>query len=499
MRPDTLPPAYFKFIVETGPIPLRVLEQVKASNRGLAVDVGALSQVYTKLAPAGARPIADILQDLATRAYGPGAPAALPPILPCAILHPQNAHCHHQWVETFLNAAKRSLPLYTSLTFVPLFVLRFWHFVRHPVDSVLRSVWSIGRSTSFLSSFVSLYMFLICMQRRAFLRDHRSAYWLAGFAASWTILLEQKSRRSELALYVLPRAIDSLLQTLQDRKLLAAVPHGEKALFCAGMSLLMFYREFHAETMSPLLRRLLNFFVPTFKSLPKELPHTLQEAHTVATAAVTANAAAAAPSVGAPADSPASGDGCVLSRGDSDGLSTASIDGVIPLPSPGVSLSREQSLSQVAFLPSLPPFISNSRAPPRDHSPATASASPSPNGFSPDPCCAPGDSPVPDLVQVLVQPVVQLPTAVSAPTKNGVCALPCVVEPPGADDAEEAADAAIGAAAAAPSDRDPSPAAQGYVEKEVAVIEERVETAATTQTSQNETKQQQKKQKGRKK
>lgn len=36
----------------------------------------------------------------------------------------------------------------------------------------------------------------------------------AGFLASLSLLLEKKSRRSELALYVLPRALDSLFLTL---------------------------------------------------------------------------------------------------------------------------------------------------------------------------------------------------------------------------------------------------------------------------------------------
>jgi hypothetical protein len=37
---------------------------------------------------------------------------------------------------------------------------------------------------------------------------------LAGFVASLSLLMEKKSRRSELALYVMPRALDSLFLTL---------------------------------------------------------------------------------------------------------------------------------------------------------------------------------------------------------------------------------------------------------------------------------------------
>ena len=347
MRPDTLPAAYFKFIVDTGPIPLKVLDAVKANNRGLPVDLPSLEAVCSKLAPAGSKPATQILAELAAKAYGPGAPANMPPIIPCSLLHPHNPLCSHQWLETFVNTAKRTLPLYLTLTFVPMFVLRFWAVVRHPVDSLLRGCWSVTKSTSFLSSFVSLYMFLICMQRRAVTQDHRAIYWIAGFISSWTILLEQKSRRSELALYVLPRTLDSLIMTMQHRKLLSTTPHAEKLLFCLGMSSMMYYREFHSDTMSPLLKRVLNFFVPSYKSLPKE--HTADQAISPAQS---------------PAQHAVGGADAQMQRCNSDGLSASSIDGVIPLPQAGISLSREQSASQFGSGSNLalPSFIANSTA-----------------------------------------------------------------------------------------------------------------------------------------
>lgn len=74
-------------------------------------------------------------------------------------------------------------------------------------------------------------------------RDSRFFYWWAGLLASWAILLERKPRRAELALYVLPRAVDSLFQILRDHKLLASVPHGETLLFAGSMATLMYFYE----------------------------------------------------------------------------------------------------------------------------------------------------------------------------------------------------------------------------------------------------------------
>jgi hypothetical protein len=125
---------------------------VKANNRGLPIDMSVVKAVYEKFAPKAAvtAPIEGILAKLATDVYGPSASALMPPLMPCSILHPHNAHCHHQWAETFINAAKRTMPIYLTLTFVPMAVLRFWLLIKHPVDQIQRGLWSVAKSTSFI-------------------------------------------------------------------------------------------------------------------------------------------------------------------------------------------------------------------------------------------------------------------------------------------------------------------------------------------------------------
>jgi len=362
MRPETLPAAYWKFIVDTGPIPIPILDASRANCRGLPIQIPAVQACINKVATEKVKQLAKqgaqvaygeggverVLRPLAEYAYGKGASPALPPSLPCAILHSHNPYCTVQWLETFINGVKRVAPVYTSITFVPMVVLRFWTLVKHPVESILKGLWSVSRSTMFLSSFVTLYMFLICARQRITIYDHRAVYWLAGFISSWTILFEQKSRRSELALYVLPRAIDSWVMTMQDRKLLANIPHGEKGLFALGMAALMYYREFHPECMSPLLRRLLNFFVPTSKSVTST-SHAGSDADSVKMK--TMEAAAMMPST----HSMSVADGALTSSGVANGCDSPSrsmirseSDQFIPLPSAGIPLSREQSIEDAA-------------------------------------------------------------------------------------------------------------------------------------------------------
>lgn len=59
------------------------------------------------------------------------------------------------------------------------------------------------------------------------MKDHKLVYWFAGGLAALSVLLEKKARRRELALYVLPRAGESLWYILVNRHLLPDIRNAE--------------------------------------------------------------------------------------------------------------------------------------------------------------------------------------------------------------------------------------------------------------------------------
>lgn len=73
---------------------------------------------------------------------------------------------------------------------------------------------------------------VICLQRKVATKDHKLVYFFAGATAALSALIEKKSRRSELALYTLPRAGDSLWHILVNRNLIPNIKHAEVSLFC---------------------------------------------------------------------------------------------------------------------------------------------------------------------------------------------------------------------------------------------------------------------------
>ena len=79
----------------------------------------------------------------------------------------------------------------------------------------------------FLNIFLVQFKAVICMHRKIASKDHKLVYWVAGALSALSVLLEKKARRSELALYVLPRAGESLWYILVNRHLLPDVKNAE--------------------------------------------------------------------------------------------------------------------------------------------------------------------------------------------------------------------------------------------------------------------------------
>lgn len=65
------------------------------------------------------------------------------------------------------------------------------------------------------------------MHRKVASKDNKLVYWIAGGLSALSVLLEKKARRGELALYVLPRAGDSLWYILVNRHLLPDIKNAE--------------------------------------------------------------------------------------------------------------------------------------------------------------------------------------------------------------------------------------------------------------------------------
>jgi len=251
MRPESLPKSYQDFIQKTGPVARPVYKAVRDCCRGCGVDVASLSAfLASKKDPNFVK-----LKEF-------------PSIIPCSIIHPDMNSCLAQNANAAAATFRKTFPLYFSLTFVPFVVLRLQKFRDAPVRTCWLAVKGAVRSTSFLSAFVGLFQAVICLHRKVATKDHKLVYWVAGGISALSVLIEKKARRGELALYVLPRAGDSLWYILVNRHFLPDIKNAEVALFCACMGGIMYYLEHEPDTMAPFLRNLIRRFLASKISNP---------------------------------------------------------------------------------------------------------------------------------------------------------------------------------------------------------------------------------------
>nr|CAD1835050.1 unnamed protein product [Ananas comosus var. bracteatus] len=218
MRPESLPKSYQDFIQKTGPVAEPVYKAVRECCRGGPVDIVALSTYLSNKKGSGSLKLTEY-----------------PAIIPCSIIHPDSSSCLAHNATAFSATFRKTFPLYFSLTFVPFVVLRLQKFLESPALTCWRAAVGAVRSTTFLSAFVSIFQGAICLHRNVAIKDHKLVYWFAGGLAALSVLLEKKARRGELALYVLPRAGDSLWYILINRHLFPDIKNAEVALFCLCM------------------------------------------------------------------------------------------------------------------------------------------------------------------------------------------------------------------------------------------------------------------------
>ncbi|XP_010274495.1 PREDICTED: uncharacterized protein LOC104609811 [Nelumbo nucifera] len=251
MRPESLPKSYQDFIQKTGPVAEPVYKAVRDSCRGCSVDVAALSAYLSNRKEPGTVKLEEH-----------------PSIIPCSIIHPDINSCLVHNANAASATFRKTFPLYFSLTFVPFVVLHLQKFMESPARTCWHAVKGAVRSTTFLSAFVGIFQAVICLHRKVASRDHKLVYWVAGGLSALSVLLEKKARRGELALYVLPRAGDSLWYILVNRHLLPDIKNAEVALFCMCMGGIMYYLEHEPDTMAPFLRGLIRRFLASRISNP---------------------------------------------------------------------------------------------------------------------------------------------------------------------------------------------------------------------------------------
>jgi len=167
--------------------------------------------------------------------------------------------------------------MYGALHVLPMLIFGRKAFIKAPFKMFLRSFKGTVRSSTFLGVFVFIYQSLLCMKTQGYnskwaqkymstaMREglfmSRASWWLVGAMCGWALLVEDERRRTELTMYVLPRALESAWFMLRGKGVLPFIPGGDSLFCAAGMGMVMSTYQCDPEHLSSFLRRVLFQFI----------------------------------------------------------------------------------------------------------------------------------------------------------------------------------------------------------------------------------------------
>ena len=133
----------------------------------------------------------------------------------------------------------RALPVYLRVYVLPLLVFRMRDILRAPGRSLYLTAFSIARSTVFLASCGTACWSSACLLTNYLHSPTSFNALVAGWLCGSAVLIEKKSRRIELALYVLAQAVPAAFRCLHDWGYVPRIRHADAAVFVGSIAVIM--------------------------------------------------------------------------------------------------------------------------------------------------------------------------------------------------------------------------------------------------------------------
>ncbi|KAH8092537.1 hypothetical protein BXZ70DRAFT_898184 [Cristinia sonorae] len=287
MRPETLPPSYINWMSHA----CKVNPSSVAMNRDLATKghfmMSDLDSIIKRkdIAPGN-------LTELLERKRLAQAP--IPDFgtlaAPCAAVHPRIESCQYVQLERFFVVLRSMIPIYGALHLIPMLLFKRKAVFNQPLKMLLRGLLGTLRSSSFLGVFVVIFQAYNCSKYNLHtaltaLRSSQTpsllatlarfvpqtlvdvliqkpSWWLGGALCGLSLFVEEKHRREELAMYVLPKGLEGAWGVLRDRGLIFGMGNmGDVVLTSLGMGMVMSIYQNDPQHLSGLVRRFLYQFV----------------------------------------------------------------------------------------------------------------------------------------------------------------------------------------------------------------------------------------------
>ncbi|XP_072973322.1 uncharacterized protein [Typha angustifolia] len=222
LKQDSLPSSYKSFLNKHGGKDVVVLQGVKeiCSNRSFT-NLEGIEKYYKSMG-------VDLKLDPNMK-------------IPCSIVH-GNQTCIGHFIYFLFQAYGRALPVYVPVYLVPALIVHRKGLLKRPYTILGKSLLGTARSSLFLSMYCASAWAWTCLLFRAFKWCNIPIIAIGTFPTGLALLIEKKSRRVEISLYCLSRAIESFFMCMSDAGLCppaAKLKRADVAVFSIATAIIM--------------------------------------------------------------------------------------------------------------------------------------------------------------------------------------------------------------------------------------------------------------------
>ncbi len=100
---------------------------------------------------------------------------------------------------------------------------------------------NILRSSLFWAFYVALFRYFLCFFKNFRRKIDRYNVMMSALICTFAILFEPSHRRTELALYLIPKFLEVIYMFLQKKGFLRTFEYGEVILFSIAMGIIMYF------------------------------------------------------------------------------------------------------------------------------------------------------------------------------------------------------------------------------------------------------------------
>jgi hypothetical protein len=196
LKQESLPLSYKSFLNKQGGKPTFILQGIKEMACGLPLtDLQVVENHYKKMG--------DFI-NLDSKMK-----------VPCSIIHGSEA-CGSHGLSFLIQAYKRALPVYLPVYLIPALIVHRQGLKKRPLTILGKGLFGTARSSLFLSLYTTSAWVCTCVLFRLFNRCNIPLLALGTFPTGLALGVEKKSRRIEISLYCLARAIESFFTCMSD-------------------------------------------------------------------------------------------------------------------------------------------------------------------------------------------------------------------------------------------------------------------------------------------